>query len=167
MNVPISGKQFDGEIWLSDETPDHRILLHCQSSRLFPNGDFMPSDSLDPSDPSFHAAQLVHIWAGLPERNEDELAWAQAYLKQWPEGPQADSDSLQAQKEFNGAFARAREELGAGLPLLDQMSKGELRAEIERMKAKLAECTPESPMAQAIQLRIGMAELLLDMDQEE
>lgn len=46
-----------------------------------------PADIV-PSSPPITAADIVITWDSQPDRNEEERAAADRYLRQWPDGPQ-------------------------------------------------------------------------------
>ncbi|XHR29699.1 MAG: hypothetical protein ACFUZC_03890 [Chthoniobacteraceae bacterium] len=82
-------------------------------------------------------------------------------MSQWPDGPQADPESLKAQKEYDAALDHAAIELGTDNPLTE-MPEIELRQTLKDMEQKLGDCHPESPMATVLEWRIDMAKALLD-----
>ncbi|XHR30381.1 MAG: hypothetical protein ACFUZC_07430 [Chthoniobacteraceae bacterium] len=168
MNIPVFfDKEENGEVWLSDETQDHRLTLRCHGDRVVTDGEYKPSDILAPWDPPLYAATIAYTWACENGRTEQELAWAREYLSQWPEGPQADPESLKSQKRYAAGMKRAVAELGVGPPYLNEMSEFELRAKIEEMGEKLAACAPGSPMADVLKTRINAAKIFLHIDDPE
>ena len=56
------------------------------------NGEYGPGDVLNVDDTRgiLTAAQIVAGWALNPERTKEEIKAAQAFLRQWPEGPQVE-----------------------------------------------------------------------------
>ncbi|XHR27595.1 MAG: hypothetical protein ACFUZC_16845 [Chthoniobacteraceae bacterium] len=118
MNIPVfPSKEENGETWLSDETPDGHLTLRSHGERLVPDGEYKPWDILVSLDPPMDAATVVFTWACEPRRTEQELAWAREYLSQWPEGPQADPDSIKEHNEYQAESESAAAELGVVLPI--------------------------------------------------
>lgn len=168
MNIPVFfGKEENGETWLSNETPDGHLTLRSHGERLVPDGEYKPSDILVSLNPPLDAATVVFTWACEPSRNEQELAWAREYLSQWPEGPQADSESIKAHNEYKAEVRSAAAELGAGPPYLNEMTEFELRAIIKEMEEKLEACAPGSPMADVLETRIDTAKMFLHIHDPE
>lgn len=161
MKTPIFAGEDEGDLWLTDETPDGHLTLRSKGNPKIPDDDYEPSEILAPLDPPFYAASIVYTWACEPGRSEGEIAYAREYLSQWPEGPQADPESLKKQREYDAALKRAEAELGTGGPYLNEMSEFELLAKLREMEDRLAECVPGSPMADVLEDRIDMAKIFL------
>jgi len=166
MNLVLFSNEEEGDLWLSDETPDRHLTLRSKGDPKIPDGDYKPSDVLAPLNPPLHAACLVYSWATEPGRSEQDIAYARQYLSQWPEGPQADPESLKKAKEYDAALNRATAELGTDNPL-NEMPEFELRQTLEEMEEKLLDCAPGSPLATVLKWRIGMAKALLPRDSSE
>lgn len=69
------------------------------------DGEFGPRDLIDLSGMGggqVTAAFLVLVWALAPERTNDELAAADMFLRQWPEGPQLGGMSHGRTKRADG-----------------------------------------------------------------
>ncbi len=138
MKIPIFSGEDEGNVWLTNETPDGHLTLRSQGNPKIPDGDFKPSDILAPLDPPFYAASILYTWACEPGRSEGEIAFAREYLSQWPDGPQADPSSLKKQRAYDDGLKRAEAELGTGGPYLNEMPEFELRAKLEEMEEKLS-----------------------------
>jgi len=163
MKLVLFSNKKEGDLWLSDETPDHHLTLRSKGDPKIPDGDYKPSDILVRLNPPLYAACLVYNWATERRRSEQDIACAREYLSQWPEGPQADPESLKKAKENAAAIKRATAELGTDHPL-NKMSDSELRQTLKTMEEKLLDCAPKSALAIVLKLRIGVAKALLRHD---
>ncbi len=167
MNITLFASKKEGNAYLTDETRDRRLAFRSEGDPKIPDGDYKPSDILAPLDPPLYAADLVYSWATDHGRSQQDIACAREYLSQWPEGPQADPESLKKQREYDAGLKRAEVELGTGHPYLNEMSEIELLAKLREMEDKLAECAPGSPMFDVLEDRIDMAKILLHIEEPE
>ena len=164
MNITLFASEDEGFAYLTDETPDCRLTFRSKGAPKIPDGDYKPSDILAPLDPPLYAASIVYTWATETGRSEQDIACAREYLSQWPEGPQADPESLEEQREYDQGRNSATAELGTGRPFLNEMSEPELHAALTEMEEKLVDCTPGSPMADVLKTRVDMAKVFLHID---
>ncbi|MDD5350158.1 MAG: hypothetical protein PHQ12_08100 [Chthoniobacteraceae bacterium] len=164
MNITLFASEKEGNAYLTDETPDNHLAFRSKGDPQIPDGDYKPSDILAPLDPPLRAANLVYSWATDRGRNKQDIACAREYLSQWPDGPQADPDSLKQQRKHDRWLKRAEAKLGTGRPYLNEISKPELRTKLREMEEKLAACASGSPMADVLETRIDLAKVFLHFD---
>ena len=164
MDITLFASEDEGFAYLSNETPDGHLTFRSKGAPKIPDGDYMPWDILAPLDPPLYAASIVYTWVTEPSRSEQDIACAREYLSQWPEGPQADPESLKEQRKYDQDRKRAMAELGTDGPFLNEMSEPELYAALKEMEGKLVDCAPGSPMADVLETRIDMAKMFLHID---
>lgn len=99
MNILIQTDKDGGTAHLTTDSSQSHYgcpVLRIRAEDI--DGDFGPADLIDTSgDPdNIHpesivtAGQIVAGWASRPERTDEERAAARMFLRQWPDGPQAE-----------------------------------------------------------------------------
>ncbi len=159
MNIVLFNSETEGRFLLTSNGNGHAVL-RIEGSPKIPDGDYAPSDLLDAKYET-HAASVVYNWALEKFRSEQGIAAAQSYLRQWPDGPQAEPEDIEEACAANDAIMQAAEALNAGTPMLDEMSAEQLTEHIHQMVAKLGEEETGSATAYLLRLRINSAATML------
>ena len=160
MNIVIFNSEREGTLTLTTNAAGHPVLRAVGSPRV-KDGDYAPSDLMGDPEYPMYAASHVYSWALERCRSDAGIAAAQSYLRQWPDGPQAEPEDIERGRAEHDALLRAAEDLNAGAPTFDQMSPEQLRDYIDSSAKRLADDETDSATAYLLQLRVGLAATLL------
>lgn len=160
MNIVIFNSEKEGSIVLTLDG-EGRPVLRIRGVPNVRDGDYGPSELLgDPKYP-MHAASLVYTWALELCRSDSGIAAAQEYLRQWPDGPQADPSDIELGHAQHEELMKAAEDLNVDTPTLDQMAPEQLRDQIHLMVDRLTDEEAEGATAYLLRMRISLATTLL------
>jgi hypothetical protein len=160
MNIVLFNSPSDGRLALATGEGGAPVL-RMEGVPNVRDGDYGPSDILRHGEMPMYAAGYVQSWALDKCRSDAGIEAARAFLRQWPDGPQAEPDDLEQARAENDALDEAAESLNAGHPPIERMSADELRDYIPAMVDRLAEEEPDSPAAMIIRIRLKLAATLL------
>jgi hypothetical protein len=160
VNIVLFNSEKEGRLVLA-RSAEGRMVVRIERVPNVRDGDYGPSDILRPGEVPMYAAGYVQSWALEKCRSDAGIEAARAFLRQWPDGPQAEPDDLEQARAENDALDAAAESLGAGHRPLEQMSADELRDYIHALVDRLAYEEPGSVLANLIRLRIKLAATLL------
>lgn len=160
MNIVLFHSETKGSVVLT-EAADGRIVLRITDAPRIADGDYAPAHVIVPGEEPSTAAEYVFEWAILKCRTDSGIEAAQRYLRQWPEGPQAEAEEIRQAQLAKDALLQTAETLNASNPPLDQLNPDELRDLIYELTDRLADEPPDSPAAEIIRLRLKLAVALL------
>lgn len=160
MNIVLFHSEKEGRLVLT-KSAEGRVVIRIENVPNVCDGDYGPSDILRPGEVPMYAAGYVQSWALEKCRSDAGIEAARAFLRQWPDGPQAEPNEIEQARAENDALDKAAESLNAGRPPLEQMSADELRDYLHGMVDRLADEEPDSVLASLIRLRIKLAATLL------
>jgi hypothetical protein len=161
MDVVLFNSEEEGRITLTDDTSDGRYVVRIASSRRYPDGDYLPDDSLGESPFEMAVGAYVFDWATQAIRSDAGINAALLYLRQSPRYADFESGDLSEAREEKEKLMTAAKNLFVGEKPMDQMSCDELRMAIERWNERLCEFVPDSDEARILGLRIEMAKTMI------
>ncbi len=160
MHIVLFNSETDGSLTLTTDRQG-RPVLRIQGAPKVRDGDYAPSDLLGEPPSAFRAAGVVYDWALGRCRSDAGIAAAQSYLRQWPAGPQAETEDLARSRAATDALHAAARRLPTDGPTLDQMTPEQLRDQIRTLARQLADEAPEGATASLLRVRIELAATLL------
>jgi|GEM_PF-1105221 len=165
MHMAIPNGPGEGWLLLTDANLEGKIVLRAITGRG--EADYRPWDLIcreEVSGISVSAAMVVQSWACERSQSKEGIEAARRFLRQWPLGPQAEHEDIQAAHAYWNEMEAAAGEIAERSPPLDEMSVDELCQAIRKMAMRLGQFETESPHARLLRLRISAAAILIQKD---
>lgn len=160
MNIVLFNSPNDGRLVLTTRA-DGAAVLRLEGVPNVRDGEYAPADTVLVGATPTPAASFVYSWALDKFRTDRGIAAAQAYLRQWPEGPQVEPEDIRQDRLATDALFRAADELNADTAPLEELTSKALCELIHAMTDQLEDEEPLSAKAQLLRFRIKLAATLL------
>jgi hypothetical protein len=160
MNIVLFNSPSDGRLVLTTGASGAPVL-RVEGVPNVRDGDYSPADTVLVGATPTPAASFVYSWAVDKFRTDRGIAAAQAYLRQWPEGPQVEPEDIERDHLATDALFAAAEELNADSARLEELNAEQLCELIHSMTDQLAGEEPHGAKAQLLRFRIKFAATLL------
>jgi hypothetical protein len=160
MNIVLFNSPSEGRLLLTTGAGGAAVL-RMEGVPNVRDGDYGPADTVLVGSSPTPAASFVYSWALDKFRTDSGVAAAQAYLRQWPEGPQVEPEDIQQDRLATDALFQAAEELNADTGPLEELAPKDLCQLIHPMTDQLGSEEPFTSKAQLLRFRIKLAATLL------
>lgn len=160
MNIVLFNSPSEGRLALTTGVSGAAVL-RMEGVPNVRDGDYGPADTVLVGATPAPAASFVYSWALDKFRSDRGIAAAQAYLRQWPEGPQVEPEDIQLDRAATDQLFQAADELNGDTATLEELTPKGLCELIHTMTDLLEVEQPLSAKALLLRYRIKLAVTLL------